>query len=186
VIVPYLSGETIGFRAPTLADAAEAVRWLPGPFPRNTVHTERLLREGEREPWGSERLVRLVAIEQPGGRIVGGAEIERQGKRVAWLTLSFAPALSRAERERYHGEALGILVPWLRDELGMMTVTTALGDDEPAVKAAAEAVGMTEAVRLRQHLARPGGRVDLLWMEALNPRRTPRAEGSGDHPAHHA
>lgn len=179
----YLSGETIGFRAPLLADAAEAVRWLPGPFPHNTVHTERLLREGETEPWGNAGTTRLVAVARGSGQIVGGAEVERQSNRVAWVTLSFAPEFSRDERARYHGEALSILVPWLRDELGMMTVTTAIGDDEPAVRAAAEAVGMTEAVRLRQHLARPGGRVDLLWMQALNPRRTPRAEG--EH-AHHA
>ncbi len=180
--VHYLSGATIGFRAPRLADAVEAVRWLPGPFPHYTVHTERLLRERETDPWANSGTTQLVAVEHDSGRIMGGAEIERQDRRVAWITLSFAPDLTRAERERMHAEALSILVPWLRDELGMMTITTAIGDDEPAVKAAAEAAGMHEAVRLREHLARPGGRVDLVWLEALNPRRMPQVEGQHAYP----
>lgn len=173
----YLSGETIAFRAPDLADAAAAVRWMPGPFPWNEVHTERLLRESETAPWGNASTTRLVAIARQSGEVVGGAEIERQENRTAWITLTFAPALAQPERERLHAEALTILVPWLRDELSLMTVTTALGDDESIVKDAASALGMVEAVRLREHLVRPGGRVDLLWLQALNPLRTPREEG---------
>src|SRR5918995_6911364 len=70
--VHYLSGATIGFRAPMLADAAEAVRWLPGPFPHYNVHTERLLRDEETDPWANSGTTRLVAVEHGSGRIVGG------------------------------------------------------------------------------------------------------------------
>ncbi len=182
--VHYLSGERIGFRAPVLADAAAAVRWLPGPFPHYTVQTEQLLREGETAPWGNAAIVRLVAVERESGDIVGGAEIERQENRTAWIRLTFAPVYAKPERESLHAEALGILVPWLRDELELMRITTAVGDDEPAIKAAAEALGMTETVRLRAHLARPDGRVDLLWYQALNPRRLRPSQDGGD--AHRA
>ncbi|MBA2278604.1 MAG: GNAT family N-acetyltransferase [Chloroflexia bacterium] len=184
----FLAGETVAFRAPALADAEQAVRWLPGPFPWNAVQAERLLREQETVPWGNAPTIRLIAVARETGEILGGAEIERQEKRTAWITLTFGPDLAGAERERLHAEALRILVPWLLDELGLMTVTTALGDDEAALKAVAESLGMAEAVRLRAHLARPGGRADLLWFQALNPRRTPRVDGGdGDaHLAHHA
>jgi RimJ/RimL family protein N-acetyltransferase len=42
--------------------------------------------------------------------------------------------------------------------------------DQPATLAAADALGMVRAARLREWLARPGGRVDQIYCEALNPR----------------
>ena len=73
-------------------------------------------------------------------------------------------------------EALRLVVPWLRDEVEMMTVTASIPADELALIAAAEAMGMVRQARLREHVVRPGGRVDLVLYQALNPRReVPRA-----------
>jgi len=60
-------------------------------------------------------------------------------------------------------------VPWLRDEVEQMTVTVSVPADEGATITVLEELGMVRAARLREHLARPGARVDLLVYQALKP-----------------
>jgi RimJ/RimL family protein N-acetyltransferase len=59
-------------------------------------------------------------------------------------------------------------VPWLLDELALMTVKIRIPADDVALIAAAERAGMRQAVRLREAIARPQGRVDLLMFERVN------------------
>ncbi len=79
--------------------------------------------------------------------------------------------MSDEESDALRAEVLGLVVPWLRDELELMTVTVDIAADDPAALAAATALGMVLGVRLREHVARPAGRVDLLQFQALNPGR---------------
>jgi hypothetical protein len=48
-----------------------------------------------------------------------------------------------------------------------MIAVAHIAADETETVAAAEALGMTASVRLREHIARPGHRVDLLLYQAL-------------------
>jgi RimJ/RimL family protein N-acetyltransferase len=66
-------------------------------------------------------------------------------------------------------EAIALLVPWLRDEREMITTTILVASDDAEGIAACERAGCVQAARLRQHVARPGHRVDLLHYQALNP-----------------
>ena len=85
-----------------------------------------------------------------------------------WLRLHLAPWLDDADAWR--AEALGLVVPWLRDEGEMMVISVAIDADQPRTLAAATALGMVETARLRERVARPGGRVDEFRYQALNPR----------------
>ncbi len=55
-------------------------------------------------------------------------------------------------------------------------VSALLSDEPQAQRLAAEAKRMVRQARLREHVVRPGGRVDLVLYQALNPHReVPRA-----------
>jgi RimJ/RimL family protein N-acetyltransferase len=90
------------------------------------------------------------------------------GHRTCDLTFEMAPW--RDDADALRAEALGLLVRWLRDESELMVVAVQVPADQAATVAAAEAVGMVPNVRLREWFARPGGRVDCLLYEGLNPR----------------
>ncbi len=94
MVAPYLRGVTIGFRAPLLADAAAAVRWLPGPFPHTTVHTERLLREGEIRAL-SQRILATLQAERLGVREVNAMPVVKRSLGACRIN---AALLAEAER----------------------------------------------------------------------------------------
>ena len=63
------------------------------------------------------------------------------------------------------GDILTLVVPWLLEEIGLMTVVLETPADDDAMISAAEAGGMSIAVRRREHVVRPGGRVVVLtWL----------------------
>ncbi|CAA9555396.1 MAG: hypothetical protein AVDCRST_MAG49-2870 [uncultured Thermomicrobiales bacterium] len=189
----YLTGERIYLRAMLASDAEQATAWSCGPFPINASRAEAVLKETHRQAWGGAdplhlAIVRLPAAgardggagpehEDPAEEIVGGAELAEPRGRRGRLALRFAPSLSADEADSLRAEALGIVVPWARDELELMTVTIQIPADGRATIAAADALGMIRAVRLREAVLRPGHRVDLFYYQALNPRW---AVGPGD------
>jgi RimJ/RimL family protein N-acetyltransferase len=79
-----------------------------------------------------------------------------------------APMLEDSDELR--AEALRLLVPWQRDEHEMMVTRLYVPADQPRTIAAAEELGMTLSVRLREFIPVPDGRVDELIYEAINPR----------------
>ncbi len=97
-------------------------------------------------------------------------DVDSPARRRGWVRFHLAPWLPSPEADELRAEALRLCVPWLRDEVELMTVTIPIGADETATLAAAEAVGMIQGARLREHLFRPNGRVDLFYYQALNPR----------------
>jgi hypothetical protein len=99
-------------------------------------------------------------------------------RRTAVIRLHMAPWLVDADELR--GDAVRLLVPWLRDEGQHITVTLDIAVDQPATAAAAESAGMVQTARFREWYARPGGRVDRLVYEALNPfwERSEEATGA--------
>lgn len=182
-IAIWLRGERIGFRAPRLDDAAHATQWVGGPFPMNAVHAEELLRRTETDAWGEGPVNRLMTIDLASDEIAGSVVIERKGSRNTELTVHWAPTLRREDRDAFVTEGLALLVPWLFDELGALTLRVELADDDAAMKAAASTAGLQETVRYPEFVARPNGRVDLLWYMAINPREAaslPRVTGGDD------
>ena len=162
----YLRGDIIGLRAPVRADAGYVDIWKEDDTPLLPEAAESLLIAGERVPWGNNPVIRLMIVGLDSGETLGSLVVHRSGNRTSRLTLTVgADVQRRAQIER---DALGLAVPWLLNEIGLMTVTIQVPADETTRVSAAEAAGMSIAVRLREYIARPDGRTDLLTLERIN------------------
>jgi RimJ/RimL family protein N-acetyltransferase len=161
----YLTGARLYMRALLLDDKAHAAAWHPSPFPINAARAEEYIKNVHKGE--SPRTFQFVIARLENDEIVGGLKLWTTF-RVGNLTFQMAPWLPDADELR--AEALGIAVRWLRDDFELMTISVSLPADAPHSLAAAEQAGLRQNARLREALARPGGRVDELMFEALNPR----------------
>ena len=162
----WLRGRTVGLRAPVRADAGEVNVWYGGDPPLTPDEAETLLATEERVPWGHNPVMRLMIVTLSDGNVLGSVVVHRSQRRTSRLEL--AVGTRRCHREDVQREVLCIVIPWLLSEVALMTVTIRIAsDDEPLIEAALQA-GMKEAVRLREAVARPDGRVDLLIVERVN------------------
>ena len=164
----YLRGASVYLRAMVEADKERGAAWLDETFPVNASRAEKALKEEHTDQWRrGERRLAIARCEDD--EIVGSVRlISRDRVRTCALTFWMAPW--RDDADALRGEALGLLVHWLRDETEVMVVTAELPADQPRTVAAAEAAGMVRNATLREWFGRPGGRVDCLIYQALNPR----------------
>ncbi len=164
----YLRGSRVYLRAMVEADRERGAAWLDETFPVNAGRAEAVLKEEHEEP-GRRSERRLAIALDEGGEVVGSARVSSyDGRRTCRLAFEMAPW--RDDADALRAEALALLVRWLRDESELMVVTVELPADHLASIAAAEALGMVASARLREWFGRPGGRVDCLVYQALNPR----------------
>ena len=164
--VAYLSGEQVYLRALIAEDRASVATWFADPFPSNATQGERWLKEVYADEWGARQPRYLAIVRVADDAPIGGVALTIRENRRGLLRFAMAPWL--AESDALRAEALRLLVPWVRDDLELMTLELPLAADEPATIAAAEALGLRESARLREFVARPGGRVDRLLYQALN------------------
>ena len=169
---PFLTGPRLGLRHPVLPDARHATSWHEGPFPLNQQQAEELLKSTETHAWGSAPEIRLIAVSVTDGTILGGTIVERQNDRIGKIRLHAASWLSLPERDEIHAGILALLMPWMLGELDLMVITIEIPADHPATIERATSLGMRPVVRLREHIRRPDGRVDLLTFESINPAWT--------------
>lgn len=163
----YLTGPTVYLRALLIGDRDESIAWHGSPFPINAARAEELLRETHTNPWAPP-VIQLAIVRRADDRLIGSATIETPSRRVGELSFHLAPWLEDPDTLR--ADALRIAIPWLRDEMELMAVTVLIANDETATIAAAEGLGMVMSGRRREALARPHGRVDLRYYQALNPK----------------
>lgn len=164
----FLTGEHLYVRPLLAADAQYAAAWFDSPFPVNAARAETFLKElAERLPISPREDYVVARLEDDA--VIGGVTVSlSRGARTCWLHVRIASWLPRADALR--AAVLPLMLRWLREERELMAVTVPVAADEPATIAAAEALGLTPGVRLRERLARPGGRVDQLLYTAYNPR----------------
>ncbi len=180
-VAVYLRNDRLGLRAPARDDAARANAWYEGHFPVTPQVAEDLLVEQETIPWGNNPTIRLMVIDLETGAVVGGALVERTDNRVSKLRITVgAVDRSDIERQRIRSDVLRVLLPWVMDELDLMIATIDVPADESTVIEAASEIGMNGVVRLREYVARPNGRVDLLMFERIN---LSWGQGGADHDA---
>ena len=159
----YLTGEHLYIRAMVAADKECAAAWFDSPFPVNAVRAEAWLKETHVSVDRPSAL-HYAIVRTADDAVIGGVTLETD-YRIGTLKLRIAPSLPDADVLR--AAALRILHPWLRDDLELMTFVMHIPADQPETVAAAEALGMTQGVRLRQAIARPDRRVDELIYQAL-------------------
>jgi RimJ/RimL family protein N-acetyltransferase len=161
--VVYLTGEHVYIRPLVAADSEHAAAWFASLFPVNATRAAAWLAEEQANAW--DRWARHYAMARVADdAVVGGVTFhtdERKG------TLLFHMASWLPDADTLRAEALALLVRWVRDDLELMTVVAHIAADEPETIAAAERLGMTTNARLREHIARPDHRVDLLIYQAL-------------------
>jgi RimJ/RimL family protein N-acetyltransferase len=164
----YLTGEDFYLRAMVLDDKDQAVAWFNSPVSIGADEAEKFLKEAHESGWDDPDEMYLAIVRASDDEIIGSAIIEDQGHRTAWLSIRSAPALEDGENLR--AKVLAVVIPWLRDEREVLVTRVEIPEDESLVVAAAERLGMLPAMRLREFVARPGHRVDLLGYQALNPK----------------
>ncbi|MDP9364556.1 MAG: GNAT family N-acetyltransferase, partial [Chloroflexota bacterium] len=161
----FLVGDTLYLRGLETDDASRATAWRASPFPIPVERAETILKE--EIPSQAERWVTtLVACRRADDEPVGAATMHLEGWRIATVLLHADPALGSASDTK--AEILRLVVPWLSDERHLMAVWAELDDEVPVV-AAAEAIGMRPAYRLREALWRGGRRQDKVCYELLHP-----------------
>lgn len=163
----YLTGDRIYLRALQLSDKEHAAAWFASLYPINATRAEAFLKDELKDPYS--RTQHLAIILKETEEITGGLTIWTNGRK-AVLSFRAAPWITDADRLRT--DTMRLVIPWMRDEASMLSVNIAVPSDETESIAVAEELGLRLGVRLREHIARPGHRVDKLIYQALGPMWT--------------
>lgn len=151
------------------SDKDYSVSWFDAPFPADVSRAETFIKD-ENKNFGS-RTSHLIIAQNDDDTIVGRIANWSNGRMIE---VSFHMNPVRDDTDTLKAETLGIIIPWLIDEGSFLCVTVGIAADEPASIAAAGALGMVPSVRMREYIARPGHRVDLIYYQALGaPWRLP-------------
>jgi RimJ/RimL family protein N-acetyltransferase len=165
--VVYLTGDRVHIRPPVEEDKEHATAWFNSVFPANEPRAEAFLEDQVYPYWDAHEFTFLIARVDD-DTVIGSVRLGIGDWRLVTLRFHMAPTLEDADELR--AEALRMLVPWMRDEHEMMVTRLYIPADQPRTIAAAEELGMTLSVRLREFIPVPDGRVDELIYEAINPR----------------
>ena len=161
----YLSGDDVYLRAMVEDDKNHAMAWIGVPFPVNAARAEEILKERHKQFWPTTRYFAICRANND--EVIGGATFSLR-LRTASIAFQMAPWLD--DGDEMQAAALRLMIPWLRDEWDMMVVTLRFPDELPVLQSAAGELGMVHTGTFREFYARPGGRVNQLIYEALNPK----------------
>ena len=167
MLATYLTGERVALRAVQLSDKDHAVAWFEGAFPVNSERAETYLKDELEGLTDRKVLLVIVRVGADEDEIVGGVRVQLHGRH-SDVHVHMAPAL--ADADELCGDAVRLLIPWLRDEGEHIAVTLGVAADQTHTIVAAESVGMERTARLREWHFRGGGRVDGLVYQAIHPR----------------
>ena len=163
----FLVGETLYLRPPEAADAKFPLAWHDSPYPLTTARAEKVIEEDQPKSLDQRRYY-LIACRRSDDQPVGSCRVSQNLRHAAFVEFHANPGPGH-DPAPVIAEILRIVVPWLSNEFGHLTVWAVLDAAPPAVKAAAEAVGMRPAIRLREAIWRDGVRHDRWTYELLHP-----------------
>lgn len=159
----FLSGDEVYIRAYLEEDKEVAAAWAGTPFPVGSPRGEKLLQD-----WHSEwqpRVRRYALCRTSTDEVVAGVTI---GIRHLVGEFVVKPAGWLDDGDELRAAAFRLIVPYLSEEWGLVSVLGHVASDEPACRAAAEDLGMSHQGTMRECFARPGGvRADDLLYQKL-------------------
>lgn len=159
----FLSGDEVYIRAYVEADKEVTAAWAGTPFPVGSPRGEKLLKDWHTEWWPRSRHYALCRSAT--NEVVGGVTVEIRNLVAEFVVTT---AVWLADRDELRAAAFKLIVPWLSEEWGMVSVLGHIASDEPACKQAAEELGMSHQATLRECFTRPGGkRADDLLFQKL-------------------
>jgi RimJ/RimL family protein N-acetyltransferase len=160
----FLVGESIYLRGIEKVDAARAMSWRQGLYPRSPENTEKWIEE--KLPKEENHLL-LAIVRKDDDQVVGSVSLYLEGIH-HWLDARVDP-LYGERGQAWKGEALTVVADWIVNERGQAGVDLSIAANEGPVIAAIEAFGMRQTARLREMYERNGVRVDRLVYEYLSP-----------------
>ncbi len=159
----FLSNDSVYVRGYVEGDKEVAQAWAGTRFPVGSPRGEQLLKDWHKE-WGA-RTRRYALCRSASDEVVGGVTVGVRNL-VGEFVVAMAPWLEDADELR--ASAFELIVPWLSEEWGLVSVTGHIESDQAATRAAAERLGMHHAGTMREFYARPGGaRADDLYFQKL-------------------
>ncbi len=159
----FLSSDQVYIRAYLEQDKESAFAWAGTPFPVGSPRGEKLLKDWHTD-W-SPRPRRYALCRTSSDEVVGGVTIGIRNL-IGEFVVKTAPWLDDGNELR--AAAFQLIVPWLSEEWGLVSVTGYVASDDSPTKAVAEDLGMSHQVTLRECFVRPGGkRVDNLLFQKL-------------------
>jgi N-acetyltransferase len=155
----FLVGDTVFLRGLEPEDARRAGGWRDSPYPISADRAAKVVEEWSGN--GGSGVTRLVACRRSDGEPVGSVRLGRwPGDFVQTdVDLYADPALPGADDIR--AEVLRLVVGWGHGEAETPLFVVRVGDDQPALRAAAEALGMNHDVTWRQRAFRGGRHHDV-------------------------
>lgn len=165
----FLVGSDLYLRAPRAEDAARSVALRPSPFPIAAQRLDEDLKKEIPKDWGKP-ILRLVACRRGDGEILGSTALDlHEDWPSALFRIHAAPWLDAQAQDRVKAGVLRLVVPWLIEERGTISVAADLDGGQPASLAAATEVGMREAYRFRGGFWRDGAQHDWTCWQRLHP-----------------
>jgi RimJ/RimL family protein N-acetyltransferase len=165
----FLIGDDIFLRGPRIDDAKRSAALRPSPFPVATERAEKELREALPKAL-DKRILPLVVCRRGDGEPVGSTALDLgEDWPSALFRVHAAPWLAASAQDELVANVLRLVVPWLSEERGTVSVAADLDGGMRATLAAAAEVGMREAYRLRGGFWRDGARRDWTCWQKLHP-----------------
>ncbi len=158
--VTYLTGEHVYLRPLSEADKDVAIAWWPNPFLANAVTAHEWLTKMYRGAGNNLRWYAIIRTSDD--TVVGSARLISPDQRQGVIMFRMSPTIIDADM--LQADALRVVVPWVQNDLEMMVLTLLCAADEVETITVAHALGMEESVRFREFIARPGYRVDQLYL----------------------
>jgi RimJ/RimL family protein N-acetyltransferase len=160
----FLVGERVYLRRAEPEDAPYSMSWRNTIFPKSTSRTESWIKDDMTKERNTATFVILRKVDD---RPVGSVRTERWNHAV-WVT-PYAQPLIGEQGQRYVAEALGLILPWIIDELHrVIAYVPDVPADHQIVREALIALGARETIHFREKLKREGGYIDAYAYEYVN------------------
>jgi RimJ/RimL family protein N-acetyltransferase len=160
----FLVGEQVYLRPVEIEDAQYGMSWRNTIFPKSTDRIESWIKDDMKK---EKRAATYVILRKADDRPVGSIKTERWNHAV-WVT-PFSDRLLGDQGQRWVGEALSLVLPWMIDELHrVIAYVNDIAEDQQILRDALLAIGARETIHFREKIRRGDTFIDAYGYEYVN------------------